>query len=89
MKLKRTGIFTKIIIIALLIYGVASLVVLRARINEAESLRDSLSSTVADMTARNDEMRYALEHSEDESVLEDIARENDYVYNDEEVYKTE
>lgn len=89
MRFKKPGIFTWVIIAALLIYGVTTMVVLRARIDEAESVRDSLASKVADMTAKNDEMRYALEHSGDDAVLEDIARGDGYVYNDEEVYKTE
>lgn len=89
MRFKRAGIITWIIIAALFIYGVATMVVLRSKIDEAQSIRDSLANEVANMTAKNDEMRYALEHSDDDAVLEDIARGDGYVYNEEEVYKTE
>ena len=89
MRFKRAGIITWIIIAALFIYGVATMVVLRSKIDEAQSIRDSLANEVANMTAKNDEMRYALEHSDDDAVLEDIARGDGYVYNEEEIYKTE
>lgn len=89
MRFKRAGIITWIIIAALFIYGVATMVVLRSKIDEAQSIRDSLANEVANMTAKNDEMRYALEHSDDDAVLEDIARGDGYVYNEEEVYRTE
>lgn len=86
MRFKRTGILTKIIIIVLLIYAVTTLVMLRTRIEDAENLRSRLEDQVADITASNDEMQYALDHRDDDEVREDIARREGYVYQDEEVY---
>jgi hypothetical protein len=41
---------------------------------------------VADITADNEAKQYAIDHSDDDSVIEDIARGEGYVYQDEEVY---
>lgn len=86
MRFKRTGILTKLIIIALLIYAVTSLVMLRTKIEDAENLRRELEGKVADITASNDEMQFALDHRDDDEVLAEIARREGYVYQDEEVY---
>lgn len=89
MKLKRTGILTKIIIIALLIYAVATLVKLRGQVQEAEARKTELMNTVAAVTAKNDELQYAIDHRGDDAVMEDIARSEGYIYQDEEVYYAE
>ena len=83
MRLKRTGIFTKVIIVVLLLYAVTTLIVLRGKIETAEETLDERLKTRADLTASNDDMQYALDHSEDDEVLEDLARREGMVYQDE------
>lgn len=75
MKFKRAGIFTKIIIVALLVYAVVSIISLRGRIDEAEATRASLEQQVEDQMAENESMKYDIKNSGDEDVVEDIARE--------------
>ena len=74
-KFKRAGIFTKIIIVALLVYAVVSIISLRGRIDEAEATRASLEQQVEDQMAENESMKYDIKNSGDEDVVEDIARE--------------
>lgn len=86
MRFKRTGILTKMIIVFLLVYAVMSLVNLRGKIADAEKQQAALEQQVADITAENDAMQYALDNRDDDKVIEDIARREGYVYQDEEVY---
>ena len=83
MRLKRTGIFTKVIIVVLLLYAVTTLIVLRGKIETAEETLDERLKTRADLTASNDDMQYALNHKDDDEVLEDLARREGMVYQDE------
>ena len=86
MRFKRTGFSTKLIIICLLVYAVMSLVTLQGKISDAEQQVAELEQQVADITADNDAMQYALDNKDDDEVIEDIARSEGYVYQDEEVY---
>lgn len=87
MRLKRTGILTKVIIVILLTYAVLSLIRLRSRIDSAEAEKEALQQQVADVSAENDDMRYAIENSDDEDVIRDIARDKlNLVEPGEEVY---
>ncbi|MBQ4381268.1 MAG: hypothetical protein II794_00855 [Oscillospiraceae bacterium] len=63
-----------------------TLVVLRGKIEEAQSSKAALEKRKADITAMNEERQYAIDHKDDDSVIEDIARGEGYVYQDEEVY---
>ncbi len=83
MRLKRTGIFTKLIIVVLLIYAVTTLIVLRGKIETAQAKKDELIKERADKTAAIDDMQYALDHKDDDEVLEDLARKGGMVYQDE------
>ena len=75
MRLRRTGILTKIVIAILLVYGVASIIRLSARIDSAQENVEELEQQMADIAAENDDMQYAIDHSEDEDVIRDIARD--------------
>ena len=87
MKSKRPGILPKIIIIVVIIYLAVSLVILCTRISTAKSEQDSLKQEIESVTAENSEMEYALEHSKDPDVKEDIARDKlGLVDPDEQIY---
>lgn len=75
MKFKRSGILTKIIIAALLIYATTTLVSMCHRISSAKDKQTLLQQEAHSIAADNAEMEYAIEHSEDDSVIEDIARD--------------
>lgn len=74
MKLKRAGIITKIIILALIVYAGISLVTLRTQVAETRAQKADLQAQVAEMTQANAALQYEIEHSGDASTIEDIAR---------------
>jgi len=75
MKLKKAGIITKIVIIAIVIYASVTLISLRRQIADASARQETLQQQIAEMEAANAELEYALEHSSDEDVLAGIARD--------------
>ena len=90
MKLKRAGIFTKIVITVLLVYAVSTLAGLYSQVNDANGELDRLRDTLDSQHAKNAELEYAIENSDDPAIIEDFARENlDLAYPDEEVFYTE
>ena len=75
MRLKRTGIATKIIICILAVWAITTIVSLRGQISRTRQENEQLSATAADITAENEELSYALENQDDEDVIKDIARD--------------
>ena len=73
-KLRRASIFAKIVIVALLLYAGVTLVQLNQRIGEAKTEQAALQSEVDSYVRENAELSYKIEHSEDEDIIEDIAR---------------
>lgn len=88
MKIRHAGIFTKIVLLVLLVYAVASLVTLRTKVETAKVNEAALQQQVDDKTASNEQMRYAVENKDDPEVIEGVARDKlGLVQQDEEVYK--
>ena len=75
LKLKRAGFFTKIVIVILLIYASVTLINLCAKIADARQTHEELAQQVAEVEVENDELRYAIENSDQDSVIADIARD--------------
>ena len=74
MKLKRASIFTKIVLLAVIVYAVVTLVDTRARVAEAEADRAALQAQVETMRQENAELKYDIDHAGDPEVLAEIAR---------------
>ncbi len=74
MKLKRASLITKIIIIAAVVYAGLNLLSLKVQVSEAQEKRDSLKAQAEDVLQTNTELGYAIEHSSDPEIIEDIAR---------------
>lgn len=74
LKLKKASIFTKLLILALVLYAIVSIITINKRVGEAEMEREELTRQVEEMTQANAELEYQLEHSEDEETIEEIAR---------------
>ena len=74
MKLKRASIFTKLVILALIVYAVISLIGTRERLAVAEANRDALQAEVNTYTRENAELEYDTQHADDPEVIADIAR---------------
>lgn len=75
MKLKKAGIITKLVVIALLVYGLITLVVLVGKISDVNAEQDLLRQEAQELEIRNAELDYAIEHSTDDDVISDIARD--------------
>ena len=74
MKLKRASVFTKIVILALIVYATVMLVNTRARVAEAEASRASLQAQVDRMLQENAELEYDIDHAGDPDIIAEIAR---------------
>ena len=75
MRIKRAGLFTKIVIAALMLYAVITLIGWHGQVVKAEATRDALTGQVDALTEKNAGMRYDIEHSTDPGVIESIARD--------------
>ena len=75
MRLKRTGITTKIIICILAVWAVTTIVSLRGQISRSRQENQELSVEAADLAGENEDMSYVLENSGDDDVIRDIARD--------------
>ncbi len=74
MKLKRSSIFTKIVLLALIVYATISLVNTKNRVAEAEADRVVLQARVDAMLQENAELEYDIEHAGDPDTIAEIAR---------------
>ena len=74
MKLKRASIFTKIVILALIVYATVMLVNTRQQAARAEADRAALQAQVDAMLRENAELQYDIEHADDPEVIAGIAR---------------
>lgn len=75
MKVKKAGILTKLIIITIMVYAVVTLVTLNSKIAAAEAQKQQLQREAAEVAARNEELKYCIEHSGDAETIQKIARE--------------
>lgn len=75
MEVKRAGFLTKIVILILLIAASITLLGLQRQISEAQSQRDLLQRQVARQSQVNEDLREAVENSDDPARQADIARE--------------
>ena len=74
MKLKRSSIFMKIVILALLVYAGITLVNAKGRIARAQADRAALQSRVEVAQQENAELEYDIAHAGDPETIASIAR---------------
>lgn len=74
MKLKKAGLITKIVIIAIVVYAGISLASLKRQTDDAREKRDELQQQVDQITQENSELQYDIDHSTDPEIIEDVAR---------------
>lgn len=74
-KLKKAGLLTRIVVLAIVIYMALSLIDMRGRITEARAEKDRLAAQVKSLSAANAAVEYEIAHSEDDETVESIARE--------------
>ena len=75
MKLKRSGILTKLLIIGLLVYLLVAYARTQIRIGEAEEQQRALQAEVRTMSVSNAALEYEIEHSSDLDMVERVARD--------------
>ena len=74
MKFKRASIFTKIVILALIVYATVLLTDTRSQIREAEAHQAQLQTRVDALLQENAALRYDIDHAGDEEIIAEIAR---------------
>lgn len=75
MRVKRAGLLTKVLILALLIAVAVSLLELNNQVEQAQARKEDLTRQVAVQTQTNADLTDAIEHSDDPDRIEDVARE--------------
>ena len=74
MKLKRSGLFMKIVILALIVYAAIMLVGAKNRIAAAQADHAALQAKVDVALQENAELAYDVAHAGDQETIESIAR---------------
>lgn len=72
--MKKSKLLIRVVIVALLVYGGVNLVSLKSQTEKVKAERNDLQQEVEVATQKNEELKYAIEHSGDPEVLEDVAR---------------
>lgn len=75
MKLKRAGIITWIIIIALVVSLSVMLINRKNQIDDLRQHREALQQEVTDKEITNAALEYELDHQHDDDTIADIARD--------------
>ena len=75
MKLKKAGLITKIVILAIVAYMALSLVGMRGQVASAKVERDRMEEQVKSLTAANAAVAYEIAHNDETETLESIARD--------------
>ena len=75
MRFRRSHILTIVVILGLIAYACVTLVQLRSKANTASDTTNALQAEIAEVEESNAQLRYAIEHADDPSTMEDIARQ--------------
>ena len=75
MKFKKASIFTKLVIAVLMVYAVISLFMVHRQTRQLQDRAATLQQQVSEMTQSNGELQYQIDHSEDDDMIESVARE--------------
>ena len=75
MKFKKASIFTTLVIAVLMLYAVISLVMVHRQTRQLQDRAATLQQQVSEMTQSNAKLQYQIDHSEDDDMIESVARE--------------
>ena len=75
MKFKKASIFTTLVIAVLMLYAVISLVMVHRQTRQLQDRAATLQQQVSEMTQSNAVLQYQIDHSEDDDMIESVARE--------------
>lgn len=74
-KIKKAGLPTKIIVIALLVYMAISLLNLQEQIKSAQVQKEAVAAQVEELSKKNNKLASAISRGNDPALLQEIARE--------------
>jgi len=74
MKKKRSGILTKLLLLAIIIYAATSLITMSGKIREASDKIKEMEEKTAQIRIENDKLKGAIDNSTSDAVIESIAR---------------
>lgn len=74
MKLKKSSIFIRIVILALMVYATASIMNTHGKIEQAKANQAMLQEKVDRALQTNAALEYDIAHANDDETIEDIAR---------------
>jgi len=72
--MKKAGILTKIVILALIAYAIFALLGMRAKIQDAEAYRQALAEQVEEKRTVTADLQYKIDHKDDKDTIADVAR---------------
>ena len=75
MKFKKASIFTTLVIAVLMVYALISLFVVHRQTRQLQDRAATLQQQVSEMTQANAALQYQIDHSEDDDMIESVARE--------------
>ena len=75
MKFKKASIFTTLVIAVLMVYALISLFVVHRQTRQLQDRAATLQQQVSEMTQANAELQYQIDYSEDDDMIESVARE--------------
>ena len=74
LKGKGASIFTKLVVLGLIVYACITLIGLHGQIESAREVRDALEEDVVNLIEENESLEYEIEHRYDPETIERIAR---------------
>ncbi len=86
MQVKKAGLLTKIVVLALLIYMATALLDLRSQLQDYRAEQAALSDQVAQVQQENAEKQYFLDNKDNPDVLEQVARDKGFLEPDERAF---
>lgn len=75
MRLRKSSLITKLVILALMVYAVAAIMTLQPQINALNAEREKLSAEVADVEQENLELQEDIAGMDTDEAVIEIARE--------------
>ena len=75
MKIKRAGIVTKVILLAIVLYAAVRLAMIHAETRTLEAQITQLEQQAQQLTEENAALEYQIAHSDDDETKEEIARD--------------
>ena len=75
MKLKRAGIITKVLLLAIVLYAAVRLAMIHSETRDLQNQIDQLERQSQPLTEQNAALEYQIAHSDDDETREEIARD--------------